>query len=109
MPLGMVVAEGIGMVAVMQEFGIQAGIEVRSDAVAAIGIVRWQGLGQIRHLAVADLWIQQKSKAGVVKYSKLPGHDNTSDILTKAVEREVIDRHMEALGMEYREGRHELG
>ena len=27
--------------------------------------------------------------------------------MTKAVEKEIIDRHMQALGMEYRDGRHE--
>ena len=91
----------------MNEFGIKSEIIVKSDAVAAIGIVRRQGLGRIRHLAVADLWIQQKSKDEVVKYMKLPGTDNTSDILTKAVESATIEKHLEALDMEFRAGRHE--
>ena len=42
----------------------------------------------------------------MVKYVKLPGTDNTSDILTKAVEAPTIDKHMEALGLEFRSGRH---
>ena len=67
------------------EFGIQSELIVKSDAVAAIGIVRRQGLGRIRHLAVADLWVQQKSKQGDARYLKLPGHSNTLDILTKLV------------------------
>ena len=100
-------SEGLGMLAMMNEFGIKSEIIVKSDAVAAIGIVRRQGLGRIRHLAVADLWIQQKSKDGIVKYVKLPGTDNTSDILTKAVEAPTIEKHMEALDLEFRTGRHE--
>ena len=98
----------MGMLAVMAEFGIQADLTVKSDAVAAIGIVRRQGLGRIRHLVVADLWIQQKSKQGDVSYAKLPGHSNTSDILTKPVEAEVIARHMCAMNLEFRDGRHRL-
>ena len=41
-----------------------------------------------------------------MKYVKLLGVDNTSDILTKAVEAPTIDKHMEALGLEFRSGRH---
>ena len=96
------------MLAIMAEFGIQSDLTVKSDAVAAIGIVRRQGLGRIRHLAVADLWVQQKSKQGDVSYAKLPGKDNTSDILTKPIESETIMRHMATLNMEFRSGRHRL-
>ena len=100
-------SEGLGMVAIMKEFNLEANLTVKGDAVAAIGIVRRQGLGRIRHLAVADLWIQQRSKDGCVAYSKLEGARNTSDILTKAVEAEVLNRHMAELGLEFTEGRHE--
>ena len=33
---------------------------------------------------------------------------NTSDILTKPVDAETLERHMERLGLEFREGRNEL-
>ena len=81
---------------------------VKSDAVAAIGIVKRQGLGRVRHLAVADLWVQQESKGGEVKYIKLEGRRNPSDILTKAVDGETLRRHVDAIGMEFREGRNEV-
>ena len=95
------------MIAVMKEYGIECDLVVKSDAVAAIGIVKRQGLGRVRHLAVADLWVQQRAKGGEVSYVKLDGKKNTSDMMTKAVEREVIMRHMETLGLEMRGGRHE--
>ena len=59
-------SEGLGMVAAMSKWGINVDLVIKSDALAAIGMVKRQGLGRIRHLAVADLWIQQKAKAGVV-------------------------------------------
>ena len=96
------------MKASMEEWGIKADLVVKSDAVAAIGMVKRQGLGRIRHLAVADLWIQQKAKNGEVHYKKLEGSKNVSDILTKPVESEVLDRHMAAMGFEFRSGRNEL-
>ena len=92
----------------MEEWGISADLIIKSDAVAAIGMVKRQGLGRIRHLAVADLWIQQKAKSGEVHYKKLEGSKNVSDILTKPVETEVLDRHMAAMGFEFRSGRNEL-
>merc|ERR1711994_463575 len=101
-------SEGLGMKAMMEEFGIKVDLVVKSDAVAAIGIVKRQGLGRVRHLAVADLWVQQKAKRGEVTYCKLDGKRNTSDMLTKAVEKEVIDRHMQTLGLESRGGRNPL-
>ena len=81
---------------------------MKGDAVAAIGIVKRQGLGRIRHLAVADLWIQQKAKQGSVVYEKLAGYHNTSDIMTKPVEADVLQRHMASIGFEFRSGRHEI-
>ena len=95
------------MIAIMREFDIECDLTVKSDAIAAIGIVKRQGLGRVRHLAVADLWVQQRSKEGEVNYCKLDGKRNTSDIMTKAVEGEVLGRHMQSLGLQYRTGRHQ--
>ena len=92
----------------MTEFGIIIDLIVKSDAVAAIGIVKRQGLGRIRHLAVADLWVQQRAKAGEVWYLRLDGTRNTSDIFTKDVEKEVVERHMKTLGFKAKAGRHYL-
>ena len=101
-------SEGLGMLATFQEFGFKAQLKIKGDAIAAIGIVKRQGLGRVRHLAVADLWIQQRAKEGSVVYEKLPGRDNTSDIMTKPIESDVLNRHLETLGFEFREGRNKL-
>ena len=86
----------------MEEFGIHVDLVIKSDAVAAIGIVK-----RVRHLAVGDLWVQQKAKNKQAYYQKLPGEKNTADMMTKAVEKELIDRHMWAMSQWYRDGRHE--
>ena len=99
-------SEGLGLISIMSEFDIQADLVVKSDAVAAIGIVKRQGLGRVRHLAVADLWVQQRSRNNEVVYQKLEGTRNTSDMLTKVVERDVIQRYMQQLGLQYARGRH---
>ena len=101
-------SEGLGMQAIMEEFGIFVTLTLKSVAVAAIGIVKRQGLGRVRHLAVGDLWVQQRSKNGEVRYEKLDGKSNTSDMLTKAVDRDTIDKHMCSLGLEFRAGRNAI-
>ena len=76
-------AEGLGMQAVLADFGHTARLEIHSDATAAIGICKRNGLGRVRHLAVADLWVQQRVKLKQLMLFKLPGAENPSDILTK--------------------------
>jgi len=100
--------EGLGMVSLLGDFGEGAKLELHSDASAAIGMVRREGLGKVRHLAVADLWIQQKESDGSIKYLKVDGKSNAADILTKGVEEALIREHMCAIGFEFKLGRHPL-
>ena len=100
--------ESLGMQAMLEDWGFAVDLEVRSDATAAIGIVRRQGLGRVRHLAVADLWVQQKSQEGILKMEKHPGHTNPADMMTKGVDLETQNRHMASLGMSSTSGRASL-
>ena len=70
-----------------------------------MGICRRRGLGKIRHLATADLWVQDKLRSGAFTLTKIPGAENPSDILTKYVERPVLMKHLETLGLKFEEGR----
>ena len=47
-------SEGMGMVAIMAEYGMEVSLTIKNDAVHAIGIVRRQGFGRIRHLELHD-------------------------------------------------------
>ena len=52
-------SEGLGAQSLLEDFGIKVQLLIRSDATAAIGICKRQGSGKVRHLATADLWVQQ--------------------------------------------------
>ena len=78
-----------------------------SDATAAIGISRRRGLGKVRHLATADLWMQDRIRKGDFSLEKILGSENPSDMLTKHVTRDLIQKHMATLGLSYEEGRAE--
>eukprot|EP00969_Alexandrium_andersonii_P144754 6401224-Alexandrium_andersonii.AAC.1 len=53
-------AEGLGLTAIAQDLGFTAALEVCADSSAAIGICRRTGIGRVRHLAVAQLWVQER-------------------------------------------------
>ena len=56
--------EALGVAGMLDDFGLSVQIRLRSDATATIGIVPREGLGKVRHLATADLWIQQRARRG---------------------------------------------
>ena len=66
-------AGALGIQSVLSDFGTKVKVERHSHATAAIGICKRQGLGRVRHLATADLWVQQEVRARELKLFKLPG------------------------------------
>ena len=93
------------MRSVLQDFGIQSTLAMRSDATAAIGIVGREGLGKVRHLATGDLWIQQRVRRGEISVTKWPGPENPADLCTKGLPSEAINRHFATVGFVHMEGR----
>ena len=63
--------------------------------------------GRAIHLAVADLWIQEKRARGEMTFEKVDGEANPADMMTKGVNGEKIERFCKVLGFEKKEGRHE--
>ena len=49
--------------------GIQ--VVVETDSSTAIGIASKRGLGRVRHIEVADLWLQEKITDKVIKLNKV--------------------------------------
>ena len=90
------------------DFRRTCGIEVKSDASAAIGIANRRGLGKVRHIEVCQLWLQDKVRKGEIKITKVGTYENLADALTKFVTKEGIDVHMRGTGQVITDGRHEL-
>eukprot|EP00973_Karenia_brevis_P092466 12412551-Karenia_brevis.AAC.1 len=100
--------EGLGMQSVLHDFGIHVNITMESDATAAIGMAKRQGLGRVRHLAVADLWVQQRVRRKDINISKTPGADNCSDMLTKGLDVTTSTKHSEKIRCGFISGRSAL-
>ena len=97
--------EGMGIQAVLADYGYQCELQISSDATAAIGMVKRQGLGRVRHLAVADLWIQQSIRKKELRTRKWPGLDNPADLMTKYKCRPESQKFMNALNFNVLTGR----
>ena len=98
-------AEALGLKAVLRDLGRTVSIDMAADATAAIGMVKRQGLGRIRHLAVADLWVQQRVANGELRVSKIHGRENPADLFTKVLPKEHCFYLMKKLGFDIRDGR----
>ena len=58
-------AQGLGLQTIASDLGIPLKLTVLTDATAAIGICRRRGLGKMRYLATADLWMQDRIRKGL--------------------------------------------
>ena len=62
--------EGMGLQSVLSDFALCGHVAIKSDATAAGGMVHRLGLGNFRHLAVGDLWVQHHARSGKIRLSQ---------------------------------------
>ena len=100
--------QGLGYQALLQDFGVEAGLRVWTDSSAAIGICNRQGLGKLRHLDTHTLWIQQAVRTGRVDLRKVAGEVNPADLFTKhSLSRLRLEQLVALHGCKYLGGRAE--
>ena len=69
-------AEALGVKSMLEDFGTREQIDVNicTDASAAVGIVHRRGMGRIRHIEVAQLWLQGCVHDGKIKITEIETH-----------------------------------
>merc|ERR1711994_144380 len=100
--------EGLGVRSLLEDFDIPVQIKVLSDSTAAIGMVRRLGLGRVRRLGTADLWIQQGIRKGSFSVTKYPTADNCADLMTKVKSRSDLYHLLQLMGFAQVAGRSEI-
>ena len=73
-------SQSFGLESICRDLGMDLKIRVHSDATAAIGIAKRQGLGRIGRLHTSDLWVQEKIRNGHVELLKIAGKENPADL-----------------------------
>ena len=72
------------------------------DANATIGMVHREGSGQLKHLHVRTLWVQEAVRAYKIEVKKIPRTSNCADALCSVPRLESFSRMMAQMGQEFR-------
>ena len=98
-------SHALGFQSLARDMGLELSLQIFSEARAAIGICRRRGLGNIRHLHVCDLWVQEHLQRGEFALSKVDGRDNPADALTKYIDRPILHKHLPNMSLQLASGR----
>ena len=90
------------------DFGVRARIKLVTDASAAQGIASRRGLGQVKHIEVNQLWLQDMVNKNLIAVEKTGGKENIADTLTKYMELASLTTHMRGAQLKVVQGRHAL-
>ena len=101
-------AQTIGLRTVAKDLGWDFAASLHSDATAAIGIARRRGVGKIRHLDTADLWIQERLRNKDIELVKVLGTDNPADAFTKYLDAATMDKALARMNVHFMSGRAEI-
>ena len=105
-------SEGLGFLGGCADLGIwtngAVSLRVLTDSSACKGICQRTGLGKIRHIDVAMLWLQDLVRKGKIQMSKIPGKENPADFLTKYLPGVKVASISRALGFCVERGRSDI-
>jgi len=101
-------SQSIGIRSMLKDFGMKGRIKLITDASAAQGIAARRGLGQVKHIEVNMLWLQDKVNRNEIAIEKTGGKDNISDTLTKYMEASSLRVHIVGARIRSISGRHEI-
>ena len=59
----------------------------------------------MKHMENKYLWTQEQLALGHIKPDTVASKDNCSDLLTKTLSKNDVQRYMQAMNQEFREGR----
>ena len=103
------VSQVFGMISMAKDWGILLKGHVWMDATAGMAIGSRRGLGKVKHIDTAFLWVQDAVSKGKVTLGKKDTKDMLADILTKPSEWKVIEKMNSGMGYRFQGGKHELG
>ena len=97
--------EGLGLMSLLKDWGLQMSLTVLADSSAALGVARRRGAGKIRHVKIGLLWIQDMRDEKLVEYIKVDGTSNPADLMTKFTSTRLLEEHCRRLGLHPESGR----
>ena len=97
------------MARMAHDWGDASDIAVHIDSSAAIGVVNKRGSGELRHIRVGQLWIQELAEDGEVSIKKVGGEQNVADLMTKNLAERKVLQFVDDMNCEFLAGRADTG
>ena len=101
------VTEGLGMLTLLTDLGLEQRVQLHLDASSAKSIVERQGLSKVRYVDVHVLWLQETCARKMIPLKKVAGEDDCSDMLTKNLTSAKLDKNLTIMHIQSRKGRSE--
>ena len=87
-----------GIISMMRDLGYEKKPVLTIDAKATEHILHRQGIGKLKHIDVAYLWIQDEIRSGRLQVRRVRSEDNIADLGTKPLSKAVIAKHCTTMG-----------
>ena len=81
-----------------KDLGDELTLDLRTDSSASKGMASRVGLGKVRHLDTALLWLQHHVNKKKIRIHKEAGSNNLADVGTKDVTEEIMKKMMNLMG-----------
>lgn len=89
--------EGLGVAHLEEEFGLWLLVQLYGDSSANHGMIARRGSGNVKHLTVRQLWLQQQAELGNCLHAKVPRAINSADLLTHYLIRADGNGHIKRM------------
>ena len=86
------------MVSLLKDLGYEVKPLLATDAKATKHILRRQGIGRLKRIDVADLWMQDEIRSKRLRVRRVKSEANVADLGTKPLSNAVLATHCFALG-----------
>ena len=101
-------SNALGLAGMLDNMNVVFKIRISTDSSAAKSIGSRRGLGKVRHIELAELWLQEQVARGKIQLQKIRGGENFSDSLTKHATADRITQTLLWTNQRITRGRHEI-
>ena len=91
-------SEAKGVQCMMFDLGFEVKPVLAIDAKATEHTLHWQGIGKLKHIDVAYLWVQDEIRSEGLRVCRVRSEENVADLGTKPLSKAVIAKHCLTLG-----------
>ena len=94
--------EALGHQNLLNDMGIEKGLNVHLDSSSALSLTNRKGLGKMKHIEMQHLWVQDAVRNKKFIMRKVHTSENPADLMTKALPADKINHFMKMMGFRYK-------